>query len=25
VKPGETIILTGGYGLSDKAKVKVKS
>jgi membrane fusion protein (multidrug efflux system) len=25
VKPGETIILAGGYGLSDKAKVKVKS
>lgn len=25
VKPGETIILTGGYGLADKAKVKVKS
>lgn len=25
VKPGETIILTGGYGLSDKAKVRVKS
>ena len=24
-KPGDTIILTGGYGLTDKAKVKVKS
>ena len=25
IHEGETVILTGGYGLGDKAKIKVKS